>query len=189
LRWAGRLGFCDSDWNQIWDILHTAKPLWRYLLNDEPLFNLYHAARYRSFGTEPWPHHVLIGMMLAVTAVLAFGLVWRLSGDRLVSFVFLLLFLTYPNRGEAVYWPGALYVPMLACLLVAAHGALRDRYWACWAAYTAAVFTHEAAFGFLAVIFPAPRCEGSRAGDTERPGRTYAARLRPAGGPARVVRP
>ena len=149
LRRSGDLGFYDSDYNQLQD---AHRPLARALLTDEPLFNLYHALRYRVLGTEPRAHHLLQGTLGAVAALLAFGLVWRLSGDRLLSFVFLLLFLTYPNRGEAIYWPGALYVPMLVCLLVAAHCALRDRYWACWAAYTVAVFTHEAAFGFLAVM-------------------------------------
>ncbi len=149
LRRSGDLGFYDSDYNQMQD---AHRPPARALLTDEPLFNLYHALRYRVLGTEPRAHHLLQGMLGAGAALLAFGLVWRLSGDRLLSFVFLLLFLTYPNRGQAVYWPGALYVPMLVCLLVAAHGALRNRFWACWTAYTAAVFTHEAAFGFLAVM-------------------------------------
>jgi hypothetical protein len=149
LRRSGDLGFYDSDYNQMQD---AHRPLLRALLTDEPLFNLYHALRYRVLGTEPRAHHLLQGTLGVVAALLSFGLVWRLSGDRLLSFVFLLLFLTYPDRGEAFYWPGALYVPMLVCLLVAAHCALRGLYWGCWAAYTAAVFTHEAAFGFLAVM-------------------------------------
>ncbi|HYM10414.1 MAG TPA: hypothetical protein VEU62_06765, partial [Bryobacterales bacterium] len=110
-------------------------------------------------GERPWPHHALQGILLAVSATLAFSLVWRLSKDRLLPFVFLLLFLTYPNRGEAYFWPAAVYVPLLLALLAGLHFGLtwletggRAMYAACWLAYSAAVFTHEAAFGFLGIF-------------------------------------
>jgi len=166
LRWAGELGFYDSDHNQIVHFLDSHRSLgasgtnlFRYVMTDEPLFNVYHGVRYWLLGDEPRPHHLAAGLLLAANGVLAFWLVWRLSRNAVFSFVFLLLFLTYPNRGEAYLWPGAAYVPMLLLLLAGAHcflgwleGGRRRAYAAAWAAYSAAVFTHEAAFGFLAVF-------------------------------------
>jgi hypothetical protein len=149
LRRAGDLGFYDSDYNQM---QQARRPLARSFFSDEPLFNLYHSLRYRVLGTEPRAHHLLQGVLGVAAALLAFELVWSLAGDHLLAFLFLALFLTYPNRGEAMYWPGALYVPMLVLLLAAVHLARRGRHGASWGAYTAAVFTHEAAFGFLAVM-------------------------------------
>jgi hypothetical protein len=149
LRRAADLGFYDSDFNQM---QQARRPLARSFFSDEPLFNLYHSVRYRVLGTEPQAHHLLQGAWNVAAALLAFELVWSLAGDSLLAFLFLALFLTYPNRGEAMYWPGALYVPMLLLLLAAVHLVRRRRYAAAWGAYTAAVFTHEAAFGFLAVM-------------------------------------
>ncbi|HYM09711.1 MAG TPA: hypothetical protein VEU62_03220, partial [Bryobacterales bacterium] len=96
LRLAGQLGFYDNDYNQIQEFLNPDRPLrthlLRYFLTDEPLFNVYHALRHSILGERPWPHHALQGILLAVSATLAFSLVWRLSKDRLLPFVFLLLF-------------------------------------------------------------------------------------------------
>ncbi len=166
LHWAGQLGFYDSDYNQIVNFLHaersversTANLAW-WFFSDEPLFNVYHGLRYLVLGTEPRIHHLLHGAMVAANALLAFSLVLRLSGRLLFSFLFLVLFLTFPGRGEAHYWPGAVYPLMLLALLGAAHWALswgqsgrRWTYAACWACYSIAIFTHEAAFGFLGVF-------------------------------------
>lgn len=166
LRWAHQLGFYEVDYDQILRFLYGANTLadswvnvFRYLLVDEPLLHVYHALRYQLLGADPWPHHLLRGCLLTINATLAFSLVWRLSKNLALSFVFLFLFLTYPNRSEAIFWHAALYVPLLFWLLVACHLCLswfespRWRiYAALWLTYTIAIFTHEAAFGFLAVI-------------------------------------
>ncbi len=166
LRSADQLGFQGDDFSHIGTFLDSERALrhnWRnlasYVLTDEPLFNLYHGLRYHWLGDNPRRHHLLQGLLLAANATLAFALVWRLSRRYLLSFVFLLLFLTYPNRGEACYWLAAIYVPMLLPLLAAAHlflswieSGARRAYIACWLSYSAAIFTHEAAFGFLAVF-------------------------------------
>ncbi|MBI3664974.1 MAG: hypothetical protein HY236_01915 [Acidobacteria bacterium] len=166
LRWAHQLGYYDNDFNHLtlfavgpYSLKHSPANLRRYLLNDEPLFNLYHALRYYLFGVDPWPHHLLQGILVAANATLAFSLVWRLSKNFLFSFLLLFLFLTYPNRGEALYWTAAVYVVMLFWLLAALHLFLTwletGRRWAfalSWLCYSLAVWTHEAAFGFFGVL-------------------------------------
>ncbi len=166
LRWAGQLGFYEGDYNHVQQFLEgdgslraSPKNVVRWLLTDEPLFNVYHGLRYHLLGAEPKAHQLLQGVLIAANAVLAFSLVWRLSGRLLFSFLFLVLFLTWPGRGEAYYWPAAIYAPLLLALLAAAHLALtwgltrgRAAYGASWICYSAAIFTHEAAFGFLGVF-------------------------------------
>jgi hypothetical protein len=159
LRSAAELGFYDSDYNQLVTFLDSDRSIASHFFSDEPLFNVYHAVRYRLFGDHPLPHHVFQGLLLAANSTLAFALVWRLAANRLLPFLFLLLFLTYPNRGQAYFWPGAAYVPMLFCLLLALHfcwswlrGGRRWLFTAGWLTFSAAVFTHEAACGFVAIL-------------------------------------
>lgn len=156
LQWAGDLGYYDNDYNHLLALVDRPLHFWRHLLTDEPLFNVYHAMRYRLFGPEPFAHHAAQATVLTINALLAFTLVWRLSSQLLLCFLFLLLFLTQPGHPEAYYWVAAVYHVMLLSLLAAAHLCLtwlrsgrQAALLGFWACYAAAVFTHEAASGFL----------------------------------------
>ncbi|MBI3667135.1 MAG: hypothetical protein HY236_13090 [Acidobacteria bacterium] len=166
LRWAGHLQFYADDYSHMAVFRRGERSLGQFraslvrnLLTDEPLFNVYHCLRYYFLGQDPRRHHLLLGVLAAANALLAFSLVWRLSGHYLLSFLFLFFFLTYPNHGQADFWPATIYIPLLFLLLLSAHFGLawlRRGGWAfyaaCWMLFTAAAFTHETAFGFLAIF-------------------------------------
>ena len=167
LEWqlAGSLGFYEDDFIKAWgahkhrheSFLAIAADA---LLTDEPLFSLYHAARYRALGHEqPWRHHLLPGVLQVANAFLVYLLAVRLGAPPAVALWTEMMFAAFPGLGQALYWPSAIYVPLLSMILAGLHA------WLSWlrtgaatvrrlalALYAAAIFTHEMAVGALAVF-------------------------------------
>ena len=188
LEWqfAGSLGFYEDDFIKAWGLqardhesrLQTAADA---LLTDEPLFHLYHAARYWVFGHErPWLHHLLPALFQVLNVLLVYLLVLRLGAPPAVALWAEMLFAAFPGLGQALYWPSAIYVPLLLLTLAGLHA------WMSWlrtgsatagrlalVLYAAAVFTHEMAFGSLAVFVVVALLE--RSGDGRKPWREIAA--------------
>ena len=167
LQFAGRLGFYEDDFTKAIEAL-SADSLpggyWRWaayrVLSDEPLFNLYHALRFHFLGLESaWPYHVVAGLAQVLNGPLLFQFVRRLTGEPGPAWATLLIFCSFPGLGQALFWTAAIYVPLLTLLLAGLHC------WLSWlrtgagsmlttasVCYFAAVFTHEAAFGFLGIF-------------------------------------
>ena len=159
---SNQLGHVSDDFGLI--LTNSRLPqggaFWSRLLADEPLFLLFDAVRVAVLGTNPWPHHLFLGLLLSVNAALAFALVWRLSGSALFATSFLVLLVTLPGHSEAEYWISSPYAWLRLWLLASGHLTVswlqnggRWRYAGLWLCYAVAVFTHEAALGFAAVLF------------------------------------
>lgn len=165
LQWAWELGFYEDDFLKGWGVrrdLETAlgEAARDALLTDEPLFHVYHLLRFRILGdAAPALHHLLPGVAHIANLFLVYGLLRRVGASPAVALSTELVFGAFPGAGQALYWPSAIYPPLLTAVLAAFHA------WISWlrtgakaagaaavALHAAAVFTHEMALGALAVF-------------------------------------
>ena len=95
--------------------------VWEHLHHGAPGSNIYYRplqmAAYRmviaTSGVSPFALHVLSLTFAAVSVLLAFGLFWKVTGNRNVAFAAAALFAVHPAHTEAVDWISAL--PDIGC--------------------------------------------------------------------------
>ena len=83
-----------------------------------PAFMLWLAANYKLFGLNPLFWHLAVIALHVLCCILVYFLVWRLTEDRWVTTVAVLLFGLHPAHVESVAWVSGATDPLLAVLLL-----------------------------------------------------------------------
>jgi tetratricopeptide (TPR) repeat protein len=147
--------------------------LWRSLFNDSwwfrdplhlpqssyyrPLQDIWLAIHYQLFGLIPGGWHATMVVLHLLAVWLVFRIAGRVCGDWRTALLTATLFGLIPIHAEAVVWPTAIPLPLSATLeLASLHlficraGAFRRNWIFSLVLYAGALFTHESA-----VVFPA----------------------------------
>jgi hypothetical protein len=128
-----------------------------------PVFMLWLTANYKAFGLNPLFWHLSAIGLHILCCVLVYFFVWRLTEDRWVTAVAVLLFELQPAHVETVAWVSGATDSLMAVLLLGAllcylkhrdSGKTMDRWhWASLLLASLAVLTKETALIIPALIF------------------------------------
>ncbi len=156
-----------GQWSFLWKSL--TRDLWWFNSKDlsqgmptswyQPVQNLWIGFCYHLFGTNPLGWHLAKIALLLVTVVLVFRVVQLLSGDVSVGLLAALLFALLPVHAEAVVWATDIPEPLSTAFELGAFCLFIQRGKRGWRGlvwplvlYALAVFTHESAVVFPALI-------------------------------------
>lgn len=128
-----------------------------------PAFMLWLTANYKLFGLNPMLWHLAAIGLYLVCCVLLYFFVWRLTEDRWVTAVAVLLFGLHPAHVETVAWVSGATDSLMAVLLLGSllcylkrrdSGKMTDEWhWASLLLASLAVLTKETALILPAIIF------------------------------------
>ncbi len=118
-----------------------------------PLTKTLHLLEYQLFGPNPVGYNAVNIILNAVVAVVGFLLICSITGKREAAFLAALLYAVNPARVEAVSWAYSdSYIITALLSLLALFFYHKKRYVLACAGFTLALFCHESAILFPAII-------------------------------------